>query len=164
MLVGGSLMHTVTTSSTAATIYGFEILIAIGSGLVGQIGYSVAAAKVKASEVPAAISFINVAQIGSIAISLTIAGAIFQNLGYSFLKEALVEYSFSDAELRDALAGFQSAILAHGDGAVVELAIGAIVKTISRIFALAIAAGSLTLVSALFMKREKLELNPAAAA
>jgi hypothetical protein len=164
ILVGGSLMYTVTTSSTAATIYGFEILIAIGSGLIGQIGYSVAAAKAKAGEVPAAIGFMNVAQIGSIAISLTIAGSIFQNLGYSFLKDALQEYNFSDADLRAALAGAQSAILAHGDGRVVDLAIGAIVKTISKIFALAIAGGSLTLVSAVFMKREKLELNPAAAA
>lgn len=164
MLVGGSLMYTVTTSSTAATIYGFEILIAIGSGLIGQIGYSVAAATVKASEVPAAIGFMNVAQIGTVAISLTIAGAIFQNLGYSFLKDALLEYNFSDAELRAALAGAQSAILAHGDPSVVELAIGAIVKTISRIYALVIAAGALTLVSAVFMKREKLQLNPAAAA
>ncbi len=162
MLVGGSLMYTITTSSTAAMIYGFEILIAIGSGLIGQIGYSVAAAKVKASEVPAAIGFINVAQIGTVAISLTIAGSIFQNLGYTFLKDALVAYNFSDTELRAALAGAQSAILAHGDKMVVELAIGAIVKTISRIFALVIAAGSLALVSAVFMKREKLELNPAA--
>lgn len=164
MLVGGSLMYTITTSSTAATIYGFEILIAIGSGLIGQIGYSVAAAKVKPSEVPAAIGFMNVAQIGSVAISLTIAGAIFQNIGYIYLKDALLEYNFSDAELRAALAGAQSAILAHGDGSVVDLAIAAIVKTISRIFALVIAGGALTLVSAGFMKMEKLELNPAAAA
>ena len=106
----------------------------------------------------------NVAQIGTVAISLSIAGAIFQNLGYSFLKDALLQYNFSDAELRAALAGAQSAILAHGDEAVVELAIGAIVKTISKIFALVIAAGAFTLVSAVFMKREKLELNPAAAA
>jgi hypothetical protein len=164
MLVGGSLMYTITTSSTAATIYGFEILIAIGSGLIGQIGYSVAAAKVKPSEVPAAIGFMNVAQIGSVAISLTIAGAIFQNIGYIYLKDALLEYNFSEAELRAALAGAQSAILAHGDGSVVDLAIAAIVKTISRIFALVIAGGALALVSAGFMKMEKLELNPAAVA
>jgi len=164
MLVGGSLMYTITTTSAVTSIYGFEILIAIGSGLIGQIGYSVAAAKVKPSEVPAAIAFMNVAQIGTVAISLSIAGAIFQNLGYSFLKDALLQYNFSDAELRAALAGAQSAILAHGDEAVVELAIGAIVKTISKIFALVIAAGAFTLVSAVFMKREKLELNPAAAA
>jgi hypothetical protein len=106
----------------------------------------------------------NVAQIGSVAISLTIAGAIFQNIGFIYLKDALLEYNFSDAELRAALAGAQSAILAHGDGIVVDLAIAAIVKTISRIFALVIAGGAFTLVSACFMKMEKLELNPAAAA
>lgn len=164
MLVGGSLMYSIDASSTTAKIYGFEILIAVGSGLVGQIGYSVAAAKVKHSEVPAAIGFMNVAQIGSVAISLTIAGAIFQNTGFINLKDALFEYNFSDAELRAALAGAQSTILAHGDGKVVELALGAIVKTISKIFALVIAAGALTLVSAGFMKREKLQLNPAAGA
>jgi hypothetical protein len=164
MLVGGSLMYTIDTSSTAAVIYGFEILIAIGSGLSGQIGYSIAAAKVKPGEVPAAIGFMNVAQIGSVAISLSIAGAIFQNIGFINLKDALLEYNFSNAQLRAALSGAQSAILAHGDEKVVELAIGAIVKTISRIFALVIAAGALTLVSAGFMKTEKLELNPTTAA
>ncbi len=160
MLVGGSLMYTVTTSSTAATIYGYEILIAIGSGLVGQMGYSVATVKVKASEAPAAIGFINVSQLGTLAISLTIAGAIFQNLGYSYLQDALMDYNFSEAELRTALAGAQSAILAHSDEKVVELAIAAIVKTIIKIFALVIAAGSLCTVCSVFMKREKLELNP----
>lgn len=157
-------MYTITTSTSAATIYGYEILIAVGTGLVGQIGYSVAAAKAKANEVPAAIGFINVAQIGTVAISLTLAGALFQNLGYSYLRDALLEYNFPEAELRAALAGVQSAILAQGNEKVVQLAIGAIVKTISRIYGLVIAAGALTLISAVFMKREKLELNPAAAA
>ena len=164
MLVGGSLMYTVTATSAAATIYGYEVLIAVGAGLVSQIGYSIAAAKVRASDASAAIGFLTVAQLGTLAITLSMAGALFQNLGYSYLKDVLVDYNFSEAELRAALAGAQSAILAHSDQQVVELAIGAIVKIITKIFALIIAAGSLCAVCSVFMRREKLDLTPGAGA
>jgi MFS family permease len=160
MTVGGSLMFTVTPTTSAASIYGYEVLMAVGTGLASQIAYSVAAAKVKPYEVAAAMGFINVAQVGSIAIALSIAGAIFQNLGLTYLREALAGYNFSDAELSSALSGIQSAILSHSDPMVVGLAIGAVAHTISRLFALVIAAGALTLVSAAFMKRENLDLSP----
>jgi hypothetical protein len=164
MIIGGTLMFKVTPTTETAAIYGYEVLISVGTGLAGQIGYSVAAAKVKPHEVPAAIGFINVAQIGSISIALSISGSIFQNVGFSSLKSALAAYDFSDADIRNALAGAQSAILAHGDQTVVELAISSIVSTMTKNFALIIAAGALMFVSAVFMKREKLQLNPAAGA
>jgi hypothetical protein len=162
MIVGGALMFKISPTTHTSAIYGFEILIAIGAGLTGQIGYSVAAAKVKPEKVPAAIGFMNIAQTGSIAIALAIAGSIFQNLGFSDLKAALAGYSFSDIEIRQALAGAQSAILAQGDQTIIGLAITSIVSTISKIFGLIIAAGALIVVCGAFMRREKLLLNPAA--
>jgi hypothetical protein len=162
IIVGGVLMFLVTPTTHVAAIYGFEILIAIGSGLTQQIGYSVAAASVKPHEVPAAIGFMNVAQIGSVAIALSISGAIFQNVGFASLRDALQGYNYSESELRNALAGAQSVILSKGGDKVVGLAISAIVGTISKLYALIIAAGCLMLVSAVFMKRERLQLNPAA--
>jgi hypothetical protein len=157
-------MSLITPTTRTAAIYGFEILIAIGSGLAGQIGYSVAAAKVSPEFVPAAIGFMNVAQIGTIAIALSISGALFQNLGFHNLSTALAAYDFDDAELRGALAGAQSRILQQGSEAVVGLAIEAIVSTIGRIYVLVITAGAVMLVSAAFMRREKLQLSPAAGA
>jgi hypothetical protein len=54
----------------------------MGAGLAQQSAYSIAAAKVAPHEIPAAVSFINIAQIGPIVIALTISGAVFQNVGF----------------------------------------------------------------------------------
>jgi hypothetical protein len=164
MLIGGALMFKVTADTSTSAIYGYEILIAVGGGLTQQIGYSIAAASVQPHEVPAAIGFINVAQIGSLAIGLSIAGSIFQNVGFSDLKGALAGYDFSDVDIRNALAGAQSTILTQGDQTVIGIAVASIAGTISKLFAMIIAAGALVLVCSAFMKREKLMLNPAAGA
>lgn len=159
MIIGAAFMYRVKLTTSTAAIYGYEVLIAVGVGLIFQTGYSVAAAKVDPKDVPASIGFINVAQIGSVAISLSISGSIFQNLGYSYLHNALASYSFPEASLRSALAGTQSVVLNH-EGAVVRgLAIDAIVATIGKLYALVMAAGALTFVSACFMRWEKLELE-----
>jgi hypothetical protein len=162
MLVGGVLMFLVSPTTKTAAYYGFEVLIAIGSGLVFQTGYAVAAAKVPRSGIASSIGFINVAQIGSISIALAIAGSIFQNLGYVKLYKALATYEFSETELRSTLAGSQSAIFQSGDPTIQQLAIGAVVATMSETYALVITAGAVTLVSACFMRWEKLNLEPTA--
>ncbi|TAQ90974.1 hypothetical protein B7494_g691 [Chlorociboria aeruginascens] len=154
-IIGGSLMYTVTPSTPIPAIYGYEILIAIGTGLVQQMGYSIAAAKVTPDQVPAVIGFMNVGQIGAIAIALSISGSIFQNIGFRKLAVALQGYGFSDQELRSALAGVQSQILEQGDEKVRRLAIDAIVETISANYALVIAAGVVTLVKPLVMISDK---------
>jgi hypothetical protein len=159
MIIGAAFMYQIKETAHTAAIYGFEVLIAIGVGLIFQTGYNVAAAKVDPIDVPASIGFINVAQIGSIAISLSISGALFQNLGYTYLREALTEYNFSEGALRSALAGIESVVL-NKEGPVVRgLAINAIIKTIDKIYALVMAAGALTFVSACFMSWEKLALE-----
>jgi hypothetical protein len=155
MLIGGSLMYRVQPTTHTAAIYGFEVLIAIGTGLVFQTGYSVAAAKVD----PASIGFINVVQIGSIAIALSISSALFQNLGYRYLSHALASYNFPEVVVRSALAGTQSVVLSHEGAVVRRLAIDAIVMTIDKVYAVVIAAGALTIVSACFMRWEKLKLE-----
>ena len=159
MIVGGAFMYRVKSSTHTAAIYGFEVLIAVGVGLIFQTGYNVAAAKVDPVDVPASIGFINVAQIGSIAIALSISGALFQNLGYNYLSKALASYNFSEDVLRSALAGIESVVL-NKEGLVVrDLAIDAIVKTIDKVYALVIVAGALTLLCACLMKWEKLKLE-----
>jgi len=162
IIVGSTLMYLISPTTHTAAIYGFEILIAIGTGLIFQTAYSVAAIKVKPQDIPASIGFINVAQIGTVAISLSISGSLFQNLGYRFLKEALSDYNFSESALRSVLAGTKSVVLSHEGEVVRHLALNAIVKTISRLYALVFSAGALAFVSACFMSWEKLQLDPTA--
>ena len=66
--------------------------------------------------------------------------------------------------LRNALAGAQSVILTQGDETVIGIAVASIASTISKLFAMIIAAGALIIVSSIFMKREKLMLTQAAGA
>lgn len=159
IIIGGAFMYRVKPDTYTGAIYGYEVAIAFGVGLIFQTAYSVAAAKVAPVDVPASIGFINVAQIGSISIALSISGALFQNLGYQYLSETLASYNFPEGILRSALAGIESVVLNKEGDVVRELAIGAIVKTISHIYGLTLSAGAVILVSACFMSWEKLELE-----
>jgi Major Facilitator Superfamily len=159
LIIGGSLMHTIDISTSTSKIYGYEVLMAIGTGTIMQIAYAVAVAKVKQHDVQNAIGFINVGQIGTLAISLSIAASVFQNRGYINLREALEGYGFTEQDLRGALAGAQSALLGGGSEAVKKKAIMAIIKTLDSVWILTIVAGAVSLVSGVFMKWEKLVLQ-----
>lgn len=159
MLIGGSLMYTVDEHTSPAKIYGYTVIMAAGAGLSAQIAYSVAPAKLSPNEVPAAVGFINLAQIGSIVISLTIAGSVFQNTAFKNLQIALAPYDIPLQEIRSALAGTQSAVFVSGNVEIKAAAIRAIVQAMDKVYALVIAAGAVSIVSALAMKREKLFLK-----
>jgi MFS family permease len=159
MLIGGSLMYTVDEHTPVAAVYGYSILMAAGAGLSAQTAYSVAPAKLPPDQVPAAVGFINLAQIGSIVISLTIAGSVFQNIAFTNLLAALAPFEVPIEEIRSALAGTQSAVFASGNAEVRAAAIKAIVQAMDKVYALVIAAGAVSIVSSLGMKREKLFLK-----
>lgn len=158
--IGGSLMHAIIEPDTPASrIYGFEVLVAIGCGIGLQIMYAVAVVIVKPEEIMGAIGIMNTAQIGSTAIALSIANAIFQNVGFINLRDALAGRGFVDEQIRGALAGAKSAILEGGDMEVLTLAIDAIVDTMSTIWILVIVAGAVGIVAGALMKPERLTLQ-----
>ena len=162
MLVGGALMYTVDATTSTSAIYGYSVLIAIGSGCGMQGGYSIASAKAKPSDVPAAIGFMNCAQIGTGVLALGIAGSVFQNVGFQNLKIALDGMGFSPEEIRSALAGTQSVVFQHGSAEVKAKALEAIVQTMDKIYVMVMAAGALSFILSFFLKREKLFMAPAA--
>jgi len=164
ILTGGSLMFTIDTNTSNSRIYGYEVLIAAGTGLVFQNAYAVAAAKVSEKDRPNAIGFINVSQIGTIAITLAIAGSLFQNLGFSSLKSAFHGFGFPDSYIRFGLAGYISPIFTSADPGVVHVAVTAVAKTIQRIFGTTIAAGAVIFVSSFLMRWERLDLEVVAGA
>jgi hypothetical protein len=163
LLIGSSLMHTIHIGTATGAIYGYEVLAAIGIGATMQVAYSVSVAKVKHHDTQNAIGFINVAQIGTMAIALSIAASIFQNRGLINLKEALQGYGFSEQELRGALAGAQSAVLMGGDMVVKTKAVEAIIKTMNSIWIIPIVAGAVSFVSGALMKWEKVALTTTSA-
>ena len=155
-------MHTIDVTTSTSAIYGYEVLMAIGIGLTMQVAYSVSVVKVKQHDVQNAIGFINVAQIGTMAIALSIAASIFQNRGLINLKEALQGYGFSEMELRSALAGAQSAVLMGGNEVVKAKAPAAVVKTMDSIWIMSIVAGAVCFVTGLLMRWERVALDKVA--
>ena len=159
MTIGGALMHSVDANTKTGAIYCYEVMVAIGAGLALQVAYSVAVAKVKPEEMFGATGVMNVAQIGSTAIALSLADIIFQNVGFIKLRGALAGRGFSAEELRGVLAGAKSTILAGDDPDIQKLAVDAIVDTMGVIWIMVIVAGAVSIVSGAFMKREKLALQ-----
>jgi hypothetical protein len=77
IVIGGALMYTVASNTLTPTIYVYTVLIIIGAVLSSQAAYNIAPTKVHPSKISNAIGFINVAQIGGIALVLAISGAVF---------------------------------------------------------------------------------------
>ena len=149
-------MYTITASSPIAHIYGYSVLIAIGAGITLQIGYSISTVKVAAHDITNAISLQNVSQIGSIVIALVISGQVFQSGAYQNLLAVLDGQGFSDADIHAAIAGTQSAVFSSIKPELRQLCVDAITSAMSKVYILVITAGAVTLVSSIFMKREKI--------
>lgn len=159
IVTGGALLCTIDETTSAAHIYGYEALTASGIGLLFQIAYAVAVAKVDSTDAPKAIAFINVAQIGTVAIGLAIAGSLFQNVGVHELDRAFAGRGFPEAFIRSALAGSISPVFSSHDDTIVQIAVTAVAITIRKIFSTVAAAGALLLLCSVLMRFEKLELG-----
>jgi Na+/melibiose symporter-like transporter len=161
IVTGSALLFTINTTTSSGKIYGCEVLVAAGIGLVWQNAYSVAMTKVSSPEdMPKAIGFINLAQLGTISICLAIAGSLFENLGFRDLKKAFADsgHEFPDDYIRSALAGRISPVFASADESLIHVAVVAVAETIRKMFGAAVAAGALVMVSSLLMRFEKMNL------
>jgi hypothetical protein len=118
----------------------------------------VAVIKVKPKEIFSVTSVMNVLQIRSATIALFLANIIFQNVRFIKLRDAFTGQGFSAEELRGALAGAKSIILASNNPNVQKLAINTIINTIDVIWILVIVVSAVSIVSSAFIKQEKLAL------
>ncbi|KAL4977903.1 major facilitator superfamily domain-containing protein [Aspergillus desertorum] len=143
-------------STPTAQVYGFSILMAVGTGLTMQLGYSVASIKVAPSDVFSAINLQNIAQIGSTLVCLVIASQVFQTSAVQNLNDVLDGQGFSQSEIRNAVSGAQSTLFGSLDGDLRAKAIGAITGAIQRAFIIPLVAGAGGVVSSLLMSRERL--------
>jgi hypothetical protein len=158
-LAGTAALFTIHTDTPVGMIYGFEILVAFGAGFVFQNAYAIAAAKVPMYDRPNAIGFINVAQIGTMAIALAVAGSLFQNLGFIKLKHAFAGSNLPDDYIRSALAGTISPIFASGDQATINTAVVVVADTIRKVMAVPLSGAALLFVTSFFMRHEKIALD-----
>lgn len=159
VVIGGALLCTINENTFTAAIYGYEAIVASGVGLFFQIGYGIAVANVHHKDAPKAVCFINVAQIGVVAISLALSGSLFQNVGVHELEKAFAGRGLPEQVIRSALAGKLSPLFSSNDQEAIQLAVKAIAATVRKIFSMVATAGALGVVSSLLMRFEKLNLS-----
>ena len=155
-LAGALFVAYLSPSTPAGQIYGFSILMGVGTGITMQLGYSVSSLKVKPSDILSAINLQNVAQIGATVICLVIASQAFQSNAVSNLNHVLSGQGFSQTDIHNAVSGTQSTLFQKLNGDLRTAAIGAITSAMARAFIIPLVAGAVGLISSLLMSRERL--------
>ncbi|KAM6529472.1 hypothetical protein FALCPG4_007607 [Fusarium falciforme] len=141
-----------------AQVMDIEALIGIGLGMQFQhgLGISNVINKTERDRVDSTV-ICNMAQMGSIAITLSIAVCIFQNVGFNLLFFAVGRKQYSEEDIREALAGVSSVVLQTKDRQVVSRGIAAVTEVLSREFYIIVASSAVCLVCAVCMSSEKLD-------
>jgi Major Facilitator Superfamily len=161
-VIGGALMITVDNTTTTSQIYGYSILIGIGCGAFVQASFSVAQSKVSTDDIPSVVGFIASAQILGITMALAIANTVFLN--DAARKIAVILPNAPVQEVKAAIAGVGSSFFNTLSPDVRQNVLHAIVKAMDNVYILVVTAGALTVILALFMKREVLFLEAGTAA
>ena len=158
-LVGSTLMYTVDETTSNAKIYGYNIILGIGTGAFLQLSFTVAQSKVEKHILPIAIGFLTFAQLIGPAVALCITNAVFINEATSGILG--LDSNLSVQVVQSATARASSRQIQGISADTQQKALQVIVQAMSKAYIVAMTAGALTLVMALFMKREKLVLGPA---
>ncbi|KAJ5794562.1 MFS drug efflux transporter [Penicillium paradoxum] len=161
VLAGGALFYTVGADTSAAHIYGYSILTGLGTGMYLQASFSVAQASVALDMVASASGFITCAQVVGTTIALAIANSVFLNESQQSIIHLLPNISLQEVE---AVISGTSPLVSSLPATEKAKVQSAIVDAMGETYILVIVAGALTLLLGLAMKRERLFLQPGAAA
>ncbi|KAI4243442.1 MAG: hypothetical protein L6R40_003444 [Gallowayella cf. fulva] len=93
LIIGGALSSLITTTTSTASIYGYEVLMGIGAGCQAQTGYAVLQALVDPTQVSEALGFMMLAQLLGTTLGLSIAGTVFVNRSIQALRKVLPDAS-----------------------------------------------------------------------
>lgn len=154
LTAGGAAMYTVKDDTPLAKIYGYTILLGVGS-MTSQAGYAVGNRIVGAARAAELIQFLNISQGSSQLIGLAIASAVFQTQAFGGLKSVLGSLGYNDQEIQAAMAGARSDVLERVSPEVRKQCLAIIVHSISKCWVLVIAAGALYTVCSLFLTRSR---------
>lgn len=169
VLIAGALMAQVKPSTSDSNVMGYGSVVGFGVGLSLTHGLGIANVMLSPHDRFDAAALFNMAQIGSIAIALAVAGCIFQNVGFNDLSSSISQYeavsatslNLTEYDIREALAGVASPLWESGDARLAALAVDAVTDVISRLFYIVVAGGALCIVCALLMKWERLAFGKA---
>ncbi|KAF4633505.1 hypothetical protein G7Y89_g4614 [Cudoniella acicularis] len=156
-LVGSALMYTVDEFTSSAKIWGYTILLGVGCGVFVQSSFTVSQAKVRKSEIPLAIGYCTFVQLAGPAIALCIANAAFLNEAVQGIQEQAPQLPIE--AIKAAISGASSRRIEGISDELQQSILHIIVKAMSKVYILPMAAGALTVTMGFFMKTERLNLG-----
>ncbi|KAI1121036.1 major facilitator superfamily domain-containing protein [Nemania abortiva] len=158
MLIGSSLLTTITYSTSYGAISGFAIISGLGVGPVVQLGYTVAQVKVpQGSSPPDATAFLTCAQMAGLALSLGIATSVFLNVATNRIASILP--GLARDQIMASIDGANAELLNSLDPDNLTRIHKIIAKTVGDVFYLNVGGAAVGLVLVFFMKFEKLNLG-----
>lgn len=157
VIIGYSLLHTITPTTSDSLIYGCLILIGTGVGSFGQNAFAVAQAICLKTEAEAAISFIMQGQLLGIIVGLAIAGSIFITHAIEGLSVLLPDVPISI--VKDAIAGTNAAFLKTLPQDIQIEAVNVIVQSMDRVYILGITGGVVASICGLVLTQKKLDMK-----
>ncbi|KAF4624954.1 hypothetical protein G7Y89_g13216 [Cudoniella acicularis] len=160
-LVAGVLISRIDSTTSTASIYGFEVLLGLGAGAFIQAGYAVIQTAVEPADMYYAISFMMLAQVGGIALALSICGTILVNTATTGLQVAFPQ--LGSAAIQEIISGTSNAFVASLSAVDQELALETVVKSLQKVFIPAYVASAVAFVTSVFLKRSKVFIPTAAA-
>ncbi|KAF2740100.1 MFS general substrate transporter [Polyplosphaeria fusca] len=157
MILGSSLLTTITSTTPRSVVCGYGVLHLFGGGIVVQLPFAVAQIKAGRSATRSVTAFLVFSQnLGSL-LSIGIATSIFVNESTARIAQILP--NLPRAAVQASMAGAGASVvqsLPEGDKAKV---LGIVAKTIGQVFFLNVASAALAFVTALAMKRERLDFT-----
>ncbi|KAL4756173.1 major facilitator superfamily domain-containing protein [Aspergillus foveolatus] len=154
-LAVGLFVSLLSPKTPTTQIYGFSILMAVGTGITMQLGYAVASLKLPPTDIFSAINLQKIAQTGASHLSRRRWSSVSVH-GRAELTRGPDGIGFSQTEIHDAVAGAQSTLFESLSGDLRDAAIRAITAAMQRAFIVPLVAGGVGLISSLLMKKERL--------
>ena len=147
--IGSALMYTLDSHTSASAVYGYSVLIGIGTGSYLQASYGVSQALVAPEDIPNAVGFISIGQSVGVVVFLAIAGTVFSNEAIKAIVPILP--GVPETEVEAAIAGTSSGVFETLDAATRARVVETIVQSMDKVYGVVIAGGALTFVLAVFL-------------
>jgi hypothetical protein len=140
---GAALLYTVNQYTPLANVYGYQILLGLGSGASTQLSFAVASIKVAPADIPHSTGWEAFAQLGGPTIALGIANSVFLNKAQAGIANLLP--NLSKLDINTIISDPGSPLLRDLPQEVQSKVVDIVVRSMSNAYILCIVGGSMVL-------------------
>jgi len=155
-LIGGVLLSRISIDTATATIYGFEVILGIGTGCYVQAGHAVVQAIVDPGMLAYGITFMVFAQLAGVTIGLSIAGSVFVNTALEGLQALLP--NVAREQIQSAILGTSGNFFQTLPPDLKAACLQVIVSSLNKVFIPVYVAAAVSLAASPFLSRRKVNM------